>query len=202
MSKWQGLYVIGLTGGIASGKSTVSSMLSELGAVIIDADRLTREVQSPSSGALEEIRTAFGDEVILPDGSLDRRKLAEVVFRDRDALELLGSIIHPRVIARTEELLREMQSAALEEGRVRIVVVDAPLLLEAGVDRITDEVWVVALCRDEQVRRLMKREGYTRDEALSRIDSQMPLEEKKKRADHIIDNSGSVQETKEQVFTL
>ena len=85
MSKWQGLYVIGLTGGIASGKSTVSSMLSELGAVIIDADRLTREVQSPSSGALEEIRTAFGDEVILPDGSLDRRKLQ----RSCSAIEML-----------------------------------------------------------------------------------------------------------------
>lgn len=202
MSRWPGIYVIGLTGGIASGKSTVSSILSSLGARIIDADRLTHEVQSPGSEGLLEIRKAFGDSVILSDGSLDRKKLSQIVFRDKEALERLDSIVHPRVMERVKEILRDMQEAAKRDGRVRVAVVDAPLLFEAGADRITDEVWVVALPREEQARRLMKREGYSLEEALTRIDSQMPLEEKKKRAHHIIDNRGSVQETKEQVFTL
>lgn len=202
MCKWPGIYVIGLTGGIASGKSTVSGMLAGLGAAIIDADRLTREVQSPGSEGLREIEEAFGGEVILPDGSLNRRRLGQIIFHDKDSLELLDSIVHPRVIERTREILRQMQTAAKEDGRVHIAVVDAPLLLEAGVDKIVDEVWVVALPREEQAKRLMRREGYSRDEALSRIDSQMPLEEKEKRAEHIIDNRGTVLETREQVFTL
>lgn len=202
MCKWPGIYVIGLTGGIASGKSTVSKMLSGFGAFVIDADRLTREAQSPRSEALLEIRGAFGDEVILPDGSLDRRRLGQIIFRDKDALKLLDSIVHPRVIRRTEEILRDLQAAAKKEGHVRVAVVDAPLLLEAGADRVADEVWVVSLPKEEQVRRLVEREGYSRDEALTRINSQMPLEEKEKRAHRIIDNSGTVQDTKEQVFTL
>lgn len=202
MSKWPGIYVIGLTGGIASGKSTVSEALQGLGATIIDADAITREVQAPGSEALEEIRREFGDGVIAPDGTLDRRKLGQIVFSSEQSLQTLNSIIHPRVIERTKQTLRRLAESAPPRGPTPIAVVDAPLLLEAGVDSIVDEVWVVALPRDQQAERLMKREGYSPDEAFMRIDSQMPLEEKEKRADRVIDNSGTVEETKEQVFTF
>jgi dephospho-CoA kinase len=202
MSKWPGIYVIGLTGGIASGKSTVSETLQGLGATIIDADAITREVQSPGSDALEEIRRAFGDGVIAPDGTLDRRKLGQIVFSSERSLHTLNSIIHPRVIERTKEALRGLVESASREGPMPVAVVDAPLLLEAGVDSIVDEVWVVALPREQQAERLMKREGYSAGEAFMRIDSQMPLEEKEKRADRVIDNSGAIEETKEQVFTF
>ncbi|HHY75688.1 MAG TPA: dephospho-CoA kinase [Firmicutes bacterium] len=202
MGKWPGIYVIGLTGGIASGKSTVSQVLRDLGAHIIDADEITREVQAPGSEALREIQEAFGDGVILPDGSLDRRKLGRIVFSSQEAREKLNAIIHPRVIARTKEILRELSETGRRKGPCPIAVVDAPLLIEAGVDAIVDEVWVVALPRKQQAERLMKREGYTEEEAFARIDSQMPLEEKEKRADYVIDNSGTIEATREQVFTL
>lgn len=200
--KWPGIYVIGLTGGIASGKSTVSETLREFGARIIDADTITREIQSPGSDALREIREMFGDRVIAPDGTLIRRELGRIVFSSEKARNTLNSIIHPRVIDRTKEILRDLSESAPREGPVPIAVVDAPLLLEAGVDAVVDEVWVVALPREQQAERLMKREGYSREEAFSRIDSQMPLEEKEKRADYVIDNSGTPEETREQVFAL
>ncbi|HHY45272.1 MAG TPA: dephospho-CoA kinase [Firmicutes bacterium] len=200
--KWPGIYVIGLTGGIASGKSTVSETLRDLGARIIDADAITREIQAPGSDALREIREVFGDRVIAPDGTLDRRELGRIVFSSEGARRMLNSIIHPRVINRTKDILREMSESAAKEGPVPIAVVDAPLLLEAGADAVVDEVWVVALPREQQAERLMKREGYSAEEAFSRIDSQMPLEEKEKRADYVIDNSGTIEETREQVFTL
>ncbi|HHX28068.1 MAG: dephospho-CoA kinase [Bacillota bacterium] len=196
------MYVIGLTGGIASGKSTVSEILRSLGATIIDADAITRELQSPGSEALREIQEAFGDDIILPDGTLDRRKLGRVVFSSERSRHILDSIIHPRVIGRTKEILKELAQSAPGKSPVAVAVVDAPLLLEAGADAVVDEVWVVALPRDQQAERLMKREGYSAEEAFSRIDSQMPLEEKEKRADRVIDNSGTPEETKEQVFTL
>ena len=144
----------------------------------------------------------FGDRVIGPDGTLDRRELGRIVFTSENARYVLNSIIHPRVIERTKEILRSLAESTPREGPVPIAVVDAPLLLEAGADEVVDEVWVVALNREQQAERLMKREGYSAEEAFLRIDSQMPLEEKEKRADRVIDNSGTPEETKEQVFTL
>lgn len=200
--KWPGIHVIGLTGGIASGKSTVSDVLAQLGAVIIDADRLSREVTLPGSGGLGQVRKAFGDAVITPNGGLDRHRLGSIIFHDEAARARLNSIIHPLVKKRTTQLLREAQDAARNERKVLVAVVDAPLLIEAGVDVLCDEVWVVAVSREEQARRLMKREGYTLVEALSRIDAQMPLDEKAKRATRIIDNRGTVGETRRQVLEL
>jgi dephospho-CoA kinase len=200
--KWPGLRVIGLTGGIASGKSTVSDMLAELGAVIIDADRLSREVTLPGSEGLRQVREAFGDSVITRGGTLDRHRLGAIIFHDESARIRLNSIIHPLVIELTEQRLRELQGISGKQRRPIVAVIDAPLLIEAGVDAICDEVWVVAVGRDIQARRLMSREGYTLDEALSRIDAQMPLSEKKKRATHIIDNEGTAEQTRETVLQL
>jgi len=200
--KWPGIRVVGLTGGIASGKSTVSEILAGLGAAIIDADVLSREVTMPGSEGLRRIRETFGDKVISPDGSLNRRKLGSIIFRDEDARKKLNSIVHPLVIERTEQELHRLQDEARKSGKPVVAVVDAPLLFEAGVDVICDEVWVVAVSRETQAERLMKREDYTLDEALSRIDAQMPLEEKEKRATHIIDNEGTPEETRERVLEL
>ncbi|MGE5579552.1 MAG: dephospho-CoA kinase [Bacillota bacterium] len=194
--------VIGLTGGIASGKSTVSEILAGLGAVIIDADVLSREVTMPGSQGLRRIREAFGDKVIATDGTLDRRKLGTIIFRDEASRQYLNSIIHPLVIQRTEQELRRLQEEARKSGKSIVAVVDAPLLIEAGVDVICDEVWVVAVSRETQAERLMKREGYTLGEALSRIDAQMPLSEKEKRATHIINNEGTRDQTRERVLHL
>jgi dephospho-CoA kinase len=200
--KWPGIYVIGLTGGIASGKSTVSNMLADLGAVIIDADWLAREVTLPGSEGLRRIREAFGDSVVTPEGVLDRHRLAEIIFHDDDARAKLNSIIHPLVMERVKQLLRETQDAARREGCLMVGIVDAPLLFEAGADAICDETWVVAVDREGQAKRLMRREGYTREEASSRIDSQMPLDEKERRATRIIDNQGTVEETRKRVLEL
>lgn len=201
-AKWPGIRVIGLTGGIASGKTTVSGILASLGAIIIDADKLSRQATSPGSPGLAQVREAFGDRVITPDGRLDRHRLATIIFHDDAARDRLNSIIHPLVIERTKRLLRELQDVAKAEGRAHMAVVDAPLLFEAGVDAICDEVWVVAVSRDDQAERLMRREGYSLDEALSRIDAQMPLAEKVKRATEIIDNEGTVEQTRKRVLAL
>lgn len=200
--KWPGIRVIGLTGGIASGKSTVSDILAGLGASIIDADLLSREVTLPGSEGLKQVREAFGDKVIAPDGTLDRHALGSVIFRDEAARQRLNGIIHPLVIGLTEKKLRELQGRAREQTRPLLAIIDAPLLIEAGVDAICDELWVVAVSKETQAKRLMKREGYTPDEALSRIEAQMPLAEKKKRATSIIDNEGTVDQTRQRVLEL
>jgi len=197
-----GVYVIGLTGGIASGKSTVSRMLSELGAVIIDADRIAHEVTAPGSPGLEMVRRAFGEDIVRSDGSLDRHRLGNLIFRDDALREKLNAIVHPLVMRRVEERLRELQDESAADGKTRIAVVDAPLLFEAGADALCDETWVVSLDRDSQAERLMKREGYTLDEAMSRINAQMPLDEKEKRATFIIDNHGSIEDTRLRVLEL
>lgn len=200
--KWPGIYVIGLTGGIASGKSTVSDMLAQLGAIIIDADRVSREVTMPGSEGIRRIREAFGDGVVRPDGSLNRHQLARIVFHDDKARATVNSIVHPLVMERVRQFLKEQQDVAVSEGPERVAVVDAPLLFEAGADAVCDEVWVVAISREDQAERLMKREGYTLEDALSRIDAQMSLEEKGRRATHIIDNRGAVEETRNRVLGL
>jgi len=197
-----GIYVIGLTGGIASGKSTVSNMLSKLGAVVLDADLIAKEVTSPGSSGLQKLVDAFGKEILLPDGSLNRKKLAEIVFHDKDALRLLNSIVHPLVLQRIVTILDNLKRRAEEDGATKIVVLDAPLLLEVGAEKLADEVWVVSVDLECQVRRLMRREGFTREEAFSRINAQMPLSEKKRYADEVIDNNGTPEETEKRVKEL
>ncbi|HEY8348051.1 MAG TPA: dephospho-CoA kinase [Symbiobacteriaceae bacterium] len=186
--------VIGLTGGIASGKSTVSRMLRELGAPVVDADAIVHELQAPGTPVLAEIAREFGPGVIRPDGSLDRAALAQVVFRDPERRKALEAIVHPAVRremwARVEEYRRQGKPA---------VVLDVPLLLETGLNRQVDQVWVVYVDPETQLARLMARDGLDREEAARRVAAQMSLEAKRSLADVVIDNRGPVEATRAQV---
>lgn len=189
------MLVIGLTGGIASGKSLVAGFLRELGAAVIDADELSRQLVEPGLPAWQEIKRHFGAAILDERGYLDRKKLAGMIFQDQLAREKLNGIIHPRVIAATKTMI----AAYKKEKAVPAVVVDAPLLIEAGMASLADEVWVVVLPKEKQLERLMKRDKLSREEAEKRINSQMPISEKLRYADRVIDNSGTVEKTLEQV---
>ncbi len=189
------MFIIGLTGGIASGKSTVARMLEEKGAYLIDADQLAREAVEPQRPAWRKIVDWLGEEILLADGSLDRIKLADIVFNDRRKLEELNRIVHPWVGARFKELSDRIAS----EDPDAIVVYDIPLLIEAGMQDMVGLVLLVYVPREVQVSRLIERDGIDRAAAETRLKAQMPLEEKKKQADVIIDNSGAIAETARQV---
>ena len=188
--------VLGLTGGIGSGKSMVASMFANLGAEVIDADQLAREVVEPGQPALEEIATAFGREILLPDGRLDRGKLARIIFADPIARARLNAITHPRI---QERMATEM---ALRGSRPGVLIVDIPLLYENDRTGTVDSVIVVWVDTKTQLRRLVERDGLTADEARQRIAAQMPLDEKRARADLVVDNSGSRQNTRRQVEAI
>lgn len=189
--------IYGLTGGIASGKSTVSRSLRNAGIPVIDADLLAREVVAPGSEGLEGIRARFGDAVILPDGSLDREALGRIIFSDPEARQALNAIIHPLVQMRSaQEVMRYAN-----EGH-SMVFMDIPLLYEARDPAHFAAVVVVYVDPETQVQRLMARNGYGREEALSRINSQLSLDEKRKRADYVIDNRGTPEETEAQLAML
>ncbi len=189
------MFIIGLTGGIASGKSTVAKLLEEKGAYLLDADQLAREAVEPGRPAWQKIVDWLGESVLLPDRNLDRARLAEIVFNDRSKLEQLNRIVHPFVGSRFLELAEEIK--AKDPGAV--VVYDIPLLIEAGMQKMVDLVLLVYVPRETQVLRLQQRDGIERSAAESRLKAQMPLEEKKKQADVIIDNRGSLAETARQV---
>lgn len=183
---------IALTGGIASGKSTVADMFAVLGAVIVDSDVLAREVVEPGTPGLEAVVERFGEGVLTDDGQLDRAALGAIVFGDDEARRDLGAITHPLVAARREELLAEVPA-----GVVAISVI--PLLVEGGLERGFDEVIVVDVPVETQHARLMARNGYSDDEAWARIHSQATREERLAAATHVIDNSGSQEEARAQV---
>lgn len=186
--------IAGLTGGIAAGKSTVAAMLRGLGARLIDADLLAREVVRPGTPALAEIAARFGAEMIAPDGTLDRKRLGALVFQDDTAREALNHITHPRIAARIQEEL-----ARAEAEGAPAAFVEAALLFEAQWDQGLPEVWLVAIPEEEQLRRLMQRDGFTEPEARARIQAQLPLEEKRRRARVIIENHGPREETARHV---
>jgi dephospho-CoA kinase len=188
---------IGLTGGIASGKSTVAAMLRELGFDVIFADEISRRLLDPGQAAYEETVREFGREIVRPDGTLDRKKIAAIVFADRAQLDRLNAIIHPRVEAQILKQFHEWE----REGNRTVAFVEAALLVEAGYMKNLDGL-VVTWCRPEQqVERLVAR-GMTEEEARARIGAQMPVEEKLKLADHKIDCSGTIEETRRQVGEL
>lgn len=189
--------IIGLTGGIASGKSTVASLFEKLGAPVVDADQLAREVVQPGGEALEKIAEAFGRGVLNPDGTLNRAALGEIVFADPEARRTLEGITHPAIKKLAQEKL-----ARLKEAGVETAFYVAPLLIEAGAVSRVNEVWVVYLDRETQVARLMARDGLSREAALARIASQMPMEEKKRHARVVIDNRGTLEDLEAQVKTV
>lgn len=190
--------IIGLTGGIASGKSSVSKMLSDLGAAIIDADVIARDVVQPGQKVFQKIIEEFGDNILKADGTIDRKKLGYLVFNDRDKLNMLNSITHPEIIRIIEERVEDIRT----EGKYDVIVIDAPLLLESGMKTMVDEVWLVFADMDTQLKRLMLRDGLDIDTARDRIMSQMPMEEKIKLSHRIIDNSKDLEHTKKQVLML
>jgi dephospho-CoA kinase len=189
---------VGLTGGIGSGKSTVSAMLAKLGARIIDADALAHEALAPGGPAYEPVVRAFGRRVLTSDGSVDRKALADIVFRDEDRRRLLEAIVHPVVLAEAERLTAEISSREPDA----VVVLDAALLVESGAHARMDRLVVVWCSPGTQMSRLTEKCGLTPEEAALRIAAQMPLDEKRSYADHVVDNDGKIDDTLRQVEEL
>jgi dephospho-CoA kinase len=188
----------GLTGGIASGKSTVARFFQDLGAYIIDADRLGHELIEPGHAAFHEILECFGREILDPGGRIDRKKLGAKVFADAKLLLQLNALVHPRIIARAQELAAEQQ----RQNPQAVVILDAALIFEAGLEKTLRKV-IVAWCRPEQqVDRLMANTGVSRQEAERRIQAQMPTEEKRRRADYVIDCSGTLEQSRSQAQAI
>ena len=189
--------MVGLTGGIASGKSTVAKILERLGAAVINADALSREVVEPGKEAWREIIDAFGAGILQPDQTLDRQKLRTVIFNDRDGRKKLEAIIHPRVRALAEERIREHAVAGYS-----IIVYEVPLLFEGNLHEWLRPVILVACNVDTQRARLQERDQLTQTEAQKHIDAQMSLEEKRRLADYVIENDGSLANLEQQVRTV
>lgn len=184
------MITIGLTGGIASGKSTVSAELRRLGLPIFDADAEAKLAVAKGSEGLAQVIDALGSEYLTAEGELNRAKVAERVFHDKEALRTIEAIIHKIVWARAEQFMQENRSAEKQ-----LAVLDVPLLIECGWHKLVDSVWLVAVSRKQQIERAMLRSGMTADEVEARIAAQMSLAEKKKYADIVLDNSGTLEET-------
>lgn len=187
-----GIRIIGLTGGISSGKSSVARLIEGQGVPVIDADQLAREAVSPGSPALEKIAAIFGREIVADDGTLDRKRLGAMVFADAAKRRQLEGILHPEI----RRLGEERVARAVAEGH-RLLVYMAPLLIEAGAAERVDEIWVVTVRPEIQLERLMARDGIDREAAQRVIDSQMPLAEKASYGRILIDNSGTPEETRQ-----
>jgi len=189
---------VGLTGGVACGKSTVAKMFAELGANIIDADAVAHELYRPGQEVLQDLVKHFGPEILKPDGELDRPKLATMVF-DGGRVEELNKIVHPAVIRQQNEWMR----ALAEKDQYAVAIVEAALILEAGVKDHFDRIIVVTCTPGQKISRFAQRTGMSEDAARAEVDrrtkAQMPDEEKARRADFVIDNSGSAEETRHQV---
>lgn len=189
--------VIGLTGGIASGKSTVSKYLKDQGIPILDADQIAKDLVEVGEEGWFKLKEAFGERILLEDGKIDRPELGRIIFQDPEQRKVLNGILHPMVRARIDRTLEELRF----QGR-ELAVVDVPLLIEAEMTDMVEEVWLVSTDLDTQIARLKARDQLNHAEALARINSQMSLEEKKKRATVIIDNSGSIEDTLKQINKL
>ncbi len=186
---------IGITGGMGTGKETVAGMFADRGALVIDADRIARDAVRPRRAAWRGIVRAFGRKILLPDGRIDRRALGDIVFRDRRKRRLLNAIVHPPVV---REMRRRMARAA-RSGRHPVLVANVPLLFEAGLEGDFDRIVVVSCPRMEQVRRCRARDGLSRAEVERRMRAQLPLAEKRRRADYVVDNGGTLENTERQV---
>jgi dephospho-CoA kinase len=189
--------IIGLTGGIASGKSTVSNMLKELGITIIDADVEARLAVQKGEPAFVQIVEAFGREILQPDGEIDRQKLGSIIFHQSEKRLLLNNIVHPEVRKRMKG-----QIEIAETNGEEVVVLDIPLLFESKLTYMVEKTVLVYVDENIQLQRLMERNNLSQQEAVARIHSQMPLSEKVSLADAVIDNNRSIQDTKQQLLTI
>jgi len=190
--------VLGITGNIASGKSTVSRELARRGAIVVDADQLAREVVASGTSALKKIVEAFGKEILNNSGELNRDKLGQMVFADVKVRAMLNRIVHPEIAEKSVARLQELK----QRTDIPLIVYEAPLLFEVGAESRVDQVLVVKIDPEEQLKRLRARDGLSDDAAQQRMVAQMPQQEKLSRADYVIDNSGSIEETLKQVDLL
>lgn len=188
------MLILGLTGGIASGKSLVARVFKDCGAHLIDADKIVHDLLEPGQPAWREVLDHFGAAIRLPDGTIDRRKLGEIVFYDKDEREWLNRCIHPRVF---EAYLAQVRHIA-ERQPDAVVILDAALLIETGYHARMDKLVVVYAGEEQQLMRLRRRDGFSEDQALARIRSQMPLGKKRVFADFVIDNTGTREDTERQ----
>ena len=186
--------IIGLTGGIASGKSTVATELRKQNVPVFDADEVSRNAVAKGSKGLALVAEAFGADYLTSDGEMDRAKISQLVFSDKEALKTLEGILHKIVWDEAEAFLAEAR-----EQKAKLAVLDVPLLIETKWHERVDLVWLVAVSKEQQIKRAMIRSGMTEEEVKARIAAQMSLEDKKKFADVVLDNSGALEETLEQV---
>lgn len=196
------ILVIGLTGGIVSGKTTVAKIFKELGAKVIDVDLIAREIVQPPKKTWKKIVENFSEEILKENQEIDRKKLGRVVFSNQAKLNLLNKITHPIIIEVIKKQLSQIRQRAKQYNKDVICIVDAPLLFEARLTEMMDKTIVVYISEKEQIIRLLKRNGISANEALKRIKAQMPLKEKIFLADYVIDNSKSPEDTKKEVFQL
>ena len=189
------MVLVGLTGGIASGKSLVAQLFKKNGAHLIDADVLAREVVAPGRPALIRIREVFGPGILLPDQTLNRAKMAQIIFDDPENRQILNAIVHPFIFAEEERLRKEIAS----RDPHAIVVFDAALLIESGAHELMDRVVLVTVDRPTQIRRIMSRDGLSREAAVKRIAAQLPAARKKKKADYLIDGGLSAEAIEHRV---
>lgn len=186
---------IGLTGGIACGKSTVAAMLVRRGAILIDADQIAREVVLPGAPALGAVAERFGESVLNDDGSLNRKALGEIVFKEEAARKDLEAILHPRIRATMKARMEEANRLTPD----KLVVVDVPLLFESKLEFMFEETLLVYIPRELQLVRLMERDGISAEQAERRLAAQMPIDDKRALADAVIDNSGTLEQTERQI---
>lgn len=187
--------LIGLTGGIATGKSTVCKILKDLGLKIIDADQIAHQVLT-NKEVKKNIKNEFGSQLINENGKIDRKKLGKMVFDDHDKLKKLESFTHPKIFEIINSKLQDLDTEN------ELIVLDAPLLFETSLDKKVDEIWVIYASKEIQIKRIMARDKLSKKEAQKRIDAQMPLMEKVKRADVVIDNEGSLMSLREKIKKL
>ena len=194
--------IVGLTGGIVSGKSTVAKMFKDLGAKIVDIDKLGHKVILPSKPAWEKIIKLFGKDLLKEDLKIDRKKLGKIVFNDQKLLKKLNEITHPEIIKLIKKEINLVKNKTCKNGTEEILIIDGALIYEAKIDNLMEKIIVVYIKEDEQIRRLQKRDNLSIEEALKRVKSQMSIDGKIKFADYIIYNSNSLDKTRKQVENI
>jgi dephospho-CoA kinase len=187
--------IVGLTGGIACGKSTVSDMLHKYGAIIIDADVIARQVVEPGHPALQQITSHFGEGILTAERTLDRKKLAQLIFQDQSQRKIIENILHPLIRGQMKKQIEEFSTTNPE----KLIVVSIPLLFESELEYMVDQIMVVYVPQSIQIARLQERDQLTAEQALQRIQAQLPIETKKNLADFVIDNQGSLKDTEQQI---
>ncbi len=190
--------VIGLTGGIGTGKSTASAYLRKRGFAVINADQIARQIVEPGTPLLAELERTFGKHILTEEGSLDRKALATIVFADAEKRRQLDAMMHGRIIQVIQEQIQQYQAMGTHKG----IVLDVPLLFETGLDKKCERTWLLTANRDIRIARVCARDSMSVPEVAARIRSQLDDEEKKRRADRVIDNSGTVQELERQMERL